>query len=72
MTPVEMATRPQSTCTCGCCGGEESKPVATTVAMAEPKPEPEPRTGGCTCAEGTAGCACSGGADCTCGSEEVA
>ncbi len=61
------------TCTCGCCGGEE-KTVAqmTAVPVVAAKPDPEPTPSGCTCGESGAGCNCSGGDDCSCGSDRVA
>lgn len=68
------------TCQCGCCGGEQ-EPKAVLTGAQEPRAyadqddndeQGDARSAGCQCGEGTAGCACSGGADCNCGSEQVA
>jgi hypothetical protein len=62
------------TCQCGCCGGETQEPraLADDEKDDEKSEQPDTRSAACQCGEGKAGCACSGGADCNCGQEQVA
>lgn len=87
MTVEQIDVVAAGACQCGCCGGGEQEPQAAVkaepeaaVATQEPRAladddkgeQDDSRSAGCQCGEGSAGCACSGGADCNCGSEQVA
>lgn len=58
VTPIERADT-TGTRECDCCATEQSAPSDT-------------RGAGCRCGEGSAGCGCSGGDDCTCGQATIA
>ena len=82
MTLEQIDVANAGTCQCGCCGGETQEPRALAdERKAEPQQpgvlgdedrDEKTRKAGCQCGDGVAGCACSGGEDCNCGSEQVA
>lgn len=87
MTVEQIDVVTAGTCQCGCCGGGEQQPKTAVeaapqplVAVQEPRAlagadkdeKSDTRSAGCQCGEGSGGCNCSGGADCNCGSEQVA
>lgn len=87
MTVDQIDAVAAGTCQCGCCGGGEQEPKAAVeaapqarAAVQEPRAladddndeQSDTRSAGCQCGEGSTGCNCSGGADCNCGSEQVA